>query len=183
MILHSPSRAGALLLSGFFGSCLVGFVTYGGEILNPQMAAFQFVTSGLISSALAVAVVADRRRALWVVAGVALVVFLAAMRPTTGVLLLRDLIYIPTLVASVWLSLAVGPKLVFTRVGRVLAWGIVFALCHFAEFGILTFASGEAFNWQVAYAATRVGGLVGVGVGLGVILAAPRGCTAVRSAH
>ena len=175
MSLRISGRPALVVFAAFLGSCLIGFVAHGADILDPRMASFQFVTSGAIAGALATAFAFDRRKAVGLIASVALFVFLAAMRPDTGARVLRDLVYIPTLVASVWLSWVVGSKVSMARFGRVLVWGIAFALCHFAMFGILTAANGAAFDARLAYATTRIGGLVGVGVGLGVLLAGWRG--------
>ena len=170
-----------VFLGGLVGSCIVGAAVYGADIFNPRLAVFQFVTSGAISGALAAAASSERRNVRWVIAALALVLFLAATRPNTGALLLRDLVYIPTLVASVWLAGVVCTRVPSSYVGRVVAWGIVFAACHFAMFGILTVANGAAFNSQIGYASARIGGLVGIGVGLGVIVLTRLGSVAEKS--
>jgi len=82
--------------------------------------------------------------------------------------MIRDLMYVPTLVASVWLSREAASRVPRSGIGGVLVWGVMFSLCHFAAFVILTVANGPAFDLQVAYLATRIGGLVGLGVGVGV---------------
>ena len=165
------SRAVSIFLSALVCSCLVGLVAYGTDILDPRMTAFQFVASGAIAGALAAAVAGEHRKAVWVVGGLSLLSFVAITRPDTAAFLFRDLMYVPTLVASVWLSWGAASRVPHSGLSRVLAWVVVFSLCHLAAFVILTVANGSAFDLQVAYAATRVGGLVGLGVGLGVYFA------------
>ena len=180
---YISKRSVLVFLAGLVGSCLVGFAVYGAEILNSHSMAFQIVSSGAVASALAAAVAAERRNAMWTIAGFSLVLFLAATRPNTGALLLRDLVYLPTLVAAVWLSGVVSSKVPSPRFGQVVLWGMVFTACHFAAFCVLTAANGASFNFQMAYAAARIGGLVGVGVGLGVFLAGSLRPVAVHSAQ
>jgi len=181
MSLRISSRAVSVFLAGLAGSCLVGLAAYGAEILNPHLAVFQFVTSGAIGGALAAAIAGNRRDAVWAVAGLSLVIFVACTRPGTGALIFRDLLYIPTLVASVWLSWVAVSKFPFALVGRVLVWGVAFALCHFAMFGMLTVVNGVVFDPRIAYAATRIGGLVGLGVGLGIYIAGHVGLAELES--
>ena len=183
MLQYISKRSISVFLAGLVGSCIVGFAAYGADIFNLHSMAFQFVSSGAVASALAAAVAVECRNAMWAIAGLSLLLFLAATRPSTGALLLRDLVYLPTLVAAVWLSGVVSDQLPSPRVGQVFAWGMVFAACHFAAFCVLTVANGSSFNPQMAYAAARIGGLVGVGVGLGIFFAGSQKFAAVQSAH
>ena len=77
-------RAVFVLVVGTAVTCLVGLVAYGAAIFNPKMAAFQLVSSGAVASALAAAVLAGRKRAVWGVAVLALLVLLSVTRPVSG---------------------------------------------------------------------------------------------------
>ena len=125
----------------------------------------------LLSAALGAAGKVPAAMLVLLVGGLSLLSFVAITRPDMAALLFRDLMYVPTLVASVWLSWGAASRVPHSGLSRVLAWVVVFSLCHLAAFVILTVANGSAFDLQVAYAATRVGGLVGLGVGLGVYFA------------
>jgi len=76
------SRAVSIFLAALVGSCLVGLAANGTDILNPRMAAFQFVTSGAIAGALVAAMAGDHRKAVWVVTGLSLLSFVAIMNQT-----------------------------------------------------------------------------------------------------
>ena len=171
MQVHHLKSALLVCLAGFIGSCLVGFAVYGSDVLDPMSAAFQFVTSGAISGALCAALVSRSRKALEAVALVAVVVFLGAMRPSTGARILRDLVYVPTLAVSCWLAWRASARMGVIRYVHILVWGIVFALSHAAIFSMLTAANQVPFQAQGVMEAARIGGLVGIGVGLGVVVA------------
>ncbi len=176
-------QAIAVFLACFVGSCLVGLAVHGTDIFNPQLVVFQFIGSGAIAGVLAAAFVFQRARFVGLVAVVVLVLFLAATRPGTSARLLRDLVYIPTLLASVCLSLRLCAVAPWPRIGGFVFWGVSFAACHIAMFGILTLANGLVFDLEPAIMAARIGGLVGVGVGVGHQVAGRLGIASPALVH
>jgi hypothetical protein len=160
----------AVVVACFIGSCLVGALTHGPAIFIPRLTYFQFVASGAIVGALAAAPLLGGQRAVGSVAVLSLMVMLASDRPLTASLILRDVVYVVTLVVAVWLSPRASEALARPRWGRLVVWGAVFGVCHLASFSLLTLANFAPFNWRLAATATEVGALVGVGAGLGIEL-------------
>ena len=176
-------QAIAVFLACFIGSCLVGLAVYGADIFSPGLVTFQFVGSGAIAGALAAAFVFQRAWLVGLVAAVVLLLFVAATRPGTSAQVLRDFVYVPTLLASVYLSLRLCAVAPMPRFGGFVFWGVSFAACHIAMFGILALASGQVFSLEVAVMAARIGGLVGVGVGVGRQVAGLLGITNPAPVH
>ena len=164
-------RAFYIIILGFLGSCMIGYLAHGPEIFNPRLVSFQFVISGAISSVLVAVWASGRPLAVVGVAVGLIALFLAVSQPATGARVLRDLTYLPTLVASVWLARFSCSKVKTPTAILVLFWGISFAVCHLAVLGFLSISNGVPFSFEQAQISGSVGGLVGVGVGLGVYIA------------
>ena len=163
-------RAVEIFGACFLGSCLVGFVVFGTKIFNPQLVVFQFVASGAIAGALTAAFSVSRNRAFLLVSVFVMVLLMLIKRPDTGPLILRDLLYVPTLVASVWLAGIFPVQSGWSRIVAVLFWWLAFGACHLAVYGVLSVANGIPIGFDSVQIAFGIGGLVGLGAGLGVHL-------------
>ena len=166
------ARSATIFAAGLAGSVAVGLAAAGTRIFDPHLAAFQFVVSGAVAAALAAAFASDRARLVAGVAGAACAVLLALGRPDTPALLLRDLLWVPTLAASVWLARRLERAVGWPPAGRFVYWGVAFAACHLAAFGLLSLANGVPLARGPAFAVVRIGGLIGAGVGFGGEIAA-----------
>ena len=167
MLGRSEWKSVLLFLLCFAGSGLVGLAVFGTAVFNPRLVYFQFITSGAVVAALVVAFASGGMRAALAVGLVSLVALLATLRPTTGALFLRDVLWAPMLVAAVLASLRLSAAVGWPRFGRFVYWGLVFGACHLAVFAVLTIANGRPFDADLALTVVRIGALIGAGAGLG----------------
>ena len=167
MISTKHSQAVLTILLCALVSVLIGLAVYGARIFNHHTGLFQFVCTGVASGVFVAAFRYYGARVGLLAVPVVLVAFLALTKSSTSMFVLRDVVSVVGWCAAAKICLVSSgwyPRLV---VGKFILWAAVFGFVYLCVFAILILANSVPFDPQMASTVTKLGALIGAGVGLG----------------
>ncbi len=153
------------------GSAFLGFLAYGELIFDSKLVFFQCIGSGALCASLLVSADSFGRKSIFLAGFVAYPIQLAIASSNTGMLFIRDAVYVFGLAVSVLIGLRVNRMFPNLRIGKFVLWGASFGAVHLGMFVLLCLTNGHPVNQEIAVVQTGLGILVGSGVGLGYVLA------------
>lgn len=149
------------------GSVLVGLLVYGQAIFDTGLVYFQFVAAGILCGSFVVSAKIAGPKSVILVGMAAYGVVLAYNGSSTGIRFFRDAVWVSGLALAVVLGLWNSRFLPRLIIGKFVVWSATFGIVHLCMFTLLSFVNGGSFDQSMALTATRLGALIGAGVGLG----------------
>jgi hypothetical protein len=154
------------------GSIGAGYAYFGHQIFDHQLTYFQFVLFGAVAGLFVAVWPLISARWLLVLGVLAYFGFIIQANSTTPVRLIRDAVWILSVMAAVWIGLLLDRVFPFLKVGKFVVWAAIFAVSHTCALFVLGVIQSVTVNPEFYLMNARIGALAGAGVGLGHELAA-----------
>ncbi len=155
----------------FLGSIGAGYAYFGNQIFDHHLTYFQFILFGAVAGIFVAAWPLVSARWLLAFGVLAYLGVVTQANSTTPVRLIRDAVWVLSVIAAVRISLlgdCVFPSL---KVGKFVVWAAVFAITHTGALYLLSVIQSAAVNPESYMMNARIGALAGAGIGLGHELA------------
>lgn len=153
------------------GSIAAGYAYFGHQIFDHHLTYFQFISFGVVAGIFVAAWPLVNARWLLLAGALAYLGFVIQANSTTPTRLIRDAVWVLSVIAAVWTSLQgdrVFPSLKF---GKFVIWAAIFAVTHTCALAVLGVIQSVTVNPEIYLMNARIGALAGAGIGLGHELA------------
>ena len=167
MISAKRSQAALTILLCALVSVIIGLMVYGDQIFNRQTSLFQFVSTGAACGVFVAAFRHYGTKAGLLAVPVVFLAFLAVTKSSSLTLVFRDVVGVVGWCAAAKIGLVSSgwyPRLV---VGKFILWAAAFAFVHLCMFAMLSIVNSVPIDQHYALFVTKLGALIGAGVGLG----------------
>ncbi len=153
------------------GSIAVGYVYFGHQIFDHHLTYFQFISFGVIAATFVAAWPLVGTRWLILIGVLAYLGLVIQAQSDTPVRLIRDAIWVVSVIAAVRIGLLGDRVFPSLKVGKFVVWAAIFAVTHTCALFLLSVIQSVTVNPEFYLMNARIGALAGAGVGLGRELA------------
>ena len=154
------------------GSIAAGYAYFGPQIFDHHLTYFQFILFGAVAGFFVAVWPLVSARWLLALGVLAYFGFVIQANSTTPVRLIRDAVWILSVMTAVRIGLLGDRFFPSLKVGKFVLWAAIFAVTHTCALYVLGVIQSVTVNPEFYLMNARIGALAGAGVGLGRELAA-----------
>lgn len=171
MLQHKFKRALLQFTLCLLGSIGMGYACFGHQIFDHHLTYFQFILFGAFAGIFVAAWPIVGKRWLVVLGVMAYLGLVIQASSTTPARLIRDAVWILSVIAAVRLGFLGDRVFPSLKVGKFVVWAAIFAITHTGALYLLSVIQSVTVNPEFYVMNARIGALAGAGVGLGRELA------------
>lgn len=153
------------------GSIAVGYAYFGHRIFDHHLTYFQFILFGAVAGIFVAAWPMVSKRWLLVLGVMAFFGVIIQAQSDTPTRVIRDAVWILSVVAGVGICLQANRVFPNLKVGKFVIWAAIFAITHTCALCLLGVIQSVTVNPEFYLMNARIGALAGAGLGLGRELA------------
>lgn len=149
------------------GSIAAGYAYFGHQIFDHHLTCFQFILFGVVAGIFVAAWPLVNARWLLVLGILAYLGVVIQAKSDTPVRLIRDAVWVLSVIAAVRISLLGDRVFPSLKVGKFVVWAAIFAITHTGALFLLSIIQSVTVNPELYLMNARIGALAGAGIGLG----------------